>query len=539
MPLALLLGVAALSGACGESGQRAQSQRPAEAGEGGGCLDCGEAGAPAQSGGGSEQAGSSGGGAAPAGRSGAPGTSGGEGGAPAAAAAPDLRLGRISISQTLEIPLMQAGQEVPEAMRPVPLVAGKRALVRAFVELTPEFAERALLGVLDLSSPSGDDTLISERVIAAPSLQEELSTTFVFEVQARDLEVTTTYRLRVLEADTTPLARFPETGELPLTARKREPFKLVLVPLVVTGQAPVAGAPELTALRARITALFPSTGVEVSVKAPLTLDYPLNGDGEGWDDALDDLYALRRSDQPARDVFYYGMLAPDTSYDSYCSGSSCIVGYSNVAEPNDEESRGSIGITVFQDGSGGDEAWDTLAHELGHAMGREHAPCGVDPEQRDPEYPYAPGHLGTVYGFDFDAMALIKPRQNRDIMGYCAPYWTSDYTYRALFERLEYIAGEGFRSRQWSPPESFRVARIGLDGKTTWRGERGSGQSMGRHRAIDLLDAAGRRVSGLDARVVRRDHSRGALIWLPRRALGQAGAVAVDLRPLGGSVLPL
>ncbi len=538
MLLALVLAAAAQAAACGQSEKRAQSQRPGSAaGEGGACAGCaGEAVAPAQGGtaapeqGGaaaSEQAGTDAGAAA------------GEAGAPPAPGL-DLKLSRISISQTLEIPLMQAGAEVPEAMRPAPLVAGKRGLVRAFVQLAPGFEARKLIGVLDLSSPSGDDTLLSERQITQTSKQDDLESTFVFDVKARDLEPTTTYRLRVLEADTTPVLRFPESGVLPLVAKQREPLKLVLVPMLVGSLAPLTGQAELRALRARLTALFPSTSVETSLAPPVTLNYAMDGDGAGWDDALEDLYALREQAMPPHDVFYYGMLAPSTSFDDYCTGTSCIVGYSNVAIASDEDSRGSIGVTVFPDGSGADEAWDTLAHELGHAMGRKHSPCDVD-GPTDRTFPYPAGDLGMVYGFDFDEMKLIRPTLFYDIMGYCAPFWTSDYTYRALFERLDYIAGESFRALAWlpTPPELFRVARVALDGRSTWRGERRRSTSPGESRTVDLLDAAAQRIGSIDARFVARDHSRGGLVWFAARGLAQSGAAAVDLRAFGGSVLPL
>ena len=464
---------------------------------------------------------------------GQPAVAGTAGSAPQAP--PALTLRSISISQTHELPLMEAGAVVATEQRPAPLVAGKRAMVRAFVDVEPGFEKRPLIGVLDLKTQQVTRTLVSRLTLGQSSLQDDLTTSFDFSVDARDLSASSTYRVRVLEEDTTPLARFPSEGYLEIDAKPLAPLELVLVPFISGGFAPTTGDEEIAALERRLLQLYPSTDVEVSLLPPVTLGYVVNGAGDGWDDALDEIYTQRAAAAPPRNVFYFGMLAPDASYSSYCADE-CILGYSNIADADDVDSRGSIGVTVFPDGSGTKDAWDTVAHELGHALGRDHAPCGLkDP---DPSYPYSGAGMGGIYGFDFEQMRLIKPKQYRDVMSYCAPIWISNYTYSGIFERLDYIGHEAFRTLSLGPSELFRLARIRRTGESLWLGDR-KRHGSATPQVVDLLDSAGQRVGSVVGQIVHVDHAPGGYVWLPLQQLQQSGAAGVDLRPLGGSVLPL
>lgn len=100
-------------------------------------------------------------------------------------------------------------------------------------------------------------------------------------------------------------------------------------------------------------------------------------------------------------------------------------------------------------------AWDTDmsyadwygTHELCHTFGRKHigVPRGVQPRD-DGEYPYDDGILSgdspRYVGLDFGdptlkiRMKALPANRHRDVMSYGAHQWLSDYTYRAVLERL-------------------------------------------------------------------------------------------------------
>ena len=86
---------------------------------------------------------------------------------------------------------------------------------------------------------------------------------------------------------------------------------------------------------------------------------------------------------------------------------------------------------------------EIMAHELLHNMEALHAPC-ARPENRslDYHYPHSEGQIGSV-GYDFRRKQLVAPSAGYDIMGnygaLCAPMWISDYTFsKTLSHRLNY-----------------------------------------------------------------------------------------------------
>ena len=92
-----------------------------------------------------------------------------------------------------------------------------------------------------------------------------------------------------------------------------------------------------------------------------------------------------------------------------------------------------------------------MAHELGHNYERYHVDCG-GPDNIDNGYPYVDGNgeacllddgsptdYGTHFGFDVTSQLPIHPDGPgvSDLMSYASRLWPSDYTWEALFSRVD------------------------------------------------------------------------------------------------------
>jgi hypothetical protein len=104
--------------------------------------------------------------------------------------------------------------------------------------------------------------------------------------------------------------------------------------------------------------------------------------------------------------------------------------------------RNGVGVSFV-----GDES--AIAHEVGHAFGRDHAPCDSsgrcdDPDSPDDSYPkygtYPSDSIGE-FGFDPVVNSVLDPASTFDFMGYSNPTWTSPYTYAALMGALPPTGG--------------------------------------------------------------------------------------------------
>jgi hypothetical protein len=158
---------------------------------------------------------------------------------------------------------------------------------------------------------------------------------------------------------------------------------------------------------------------------------PLDGPNAGpeWEKVLQEVFALRladaQSDPQVMNRYYHGIVRRP--------GGAGIAGIAYVATNPFSNALAAVSFDAVSARS------EVVAHEFGHNFGRRHAPCGIpagDPSL-DPGYPYAGAVIG-VTGYNYRTSSLIRSDGSwRDIMSYCDPAWSSDYTFDAVLAMRE------------------------------------------------------------------------------------------------------
>ena len=471
-----------------------------------------------------------------AGASESAGADDGGAGAGGAWVVPDgVAISEISFWQALRVPLELKGANVPPN---APLIVNKGGILRVYVAPDEGFQARPLSALLEFGGPTTAQPFESKKLIRGASVDGQFTSTFNFPLDASAVLPNSSYSVTLSDSsDGQVLDRFPKAGRADLGVVSVSPsnaLQLMIVPLTVAGIEPDISAPTLATFRARLLAMYPLAEVSISTHARITSEIAV-GPEKGWDELLDSLYALRAAETPAANVFYYGLFTPKQSFDDYCV-TNCTVGYSIIADADDVDSRGSVGLGIFSDGSNSD-APDTMAHELGHALGRDHAPCDVTLQDSGP-FPYPGGKIG-VWGFDSLNHSLLDPQAYGDVMGYCSPDWISDFTYRALFERLSSVNAELSAKSLWPTPtlNAYRRVLLRADGSLRW-GSRFTPSRVprGEIREVSLLGEDGSAVGAVAAAFQRFGDAPGGFLLVPEAVLdANSGIAAIRV---GSSLLP-
>ena len=152
----------------------------------------------------------------------------------------------------------------------------------------------------------------------------------------------------------------------------------------------------------------------------------------------------------------------------------------------------------------------TVTHEIGHNLSLGHAPCGLEPNGEDEDYPYADGSIGNEYGYFTSSRTRVNSAYDiYDVMSYCSPLFISRYYFSqagthllgrapATSAALTQTVARLSEPRSEPQPKEVLVISGTLDSSGTWRAKfltrtKGSQSQLaskpGQTYQLSLLDA--------------------------------------------------
>jgi hypothetical protein len=321
---------------------------------------------------------------------------------------------------------IQLNQGTQTLQGDIPAVAGRPALLRVIVRsdqpnsLNPMVRLRLFAG----------NTLIREDLLQRnangvpvnPDLSDPAQSWNVV-LPASDIVPNLRAEAYVDQDATVPDVATAQMTSVPLNPVTLAPLRIVFIPVHstirnATGNISVSNVDAfLTATRQWI----PSSTILPSFHSTYTtgLDLSLR---DAWSLLLAELQVIRIL-EGATDEYYHGIIP---NFPGIALGGLAF-------RPSSPASLSRTGLTYDGTLSGTSV---TLPHELGHNLGRRHAPCG-GPDGVDPLYPHSGALIGAL-PFDIVTSQLMPAGPLRDFMSYCHPRWASDYTYDGILQwRLE------------------------------------------------------------------------------------------------------
>ncbi len=336
----------------------------------------------------------------------------------------DVRLARVRSCGVGTVTSAYLTQAVQSTALPVPLVAGRDALLRVFVTASSATNEgiprvRATFYQGDMEThtvdiPGSATPIPTELADAEGSLAKSANVTIPGSVIQPGLEM-------VIEVDPDGTLdpalgvtnRMPETGRASVQVEAVPVLDLTFVPFlrpqdadssIVEIARSMAADPDTDEMLADTRAMLPVHGLDVKAHEPVltstTSVFALIGQTG----------LVRRMEGGTG---YYMGIMPER----------VVGGQSGVASLG-----GRVGFSVADP--------FVIAHELGHNLSLRHAPCG-GAGGPDRAFPQENGSIG-VWGYDSRGGGALVAPHVRDVMSYCGPpRWISDFSFaRALSHRV-------------------------------------------------------------------------------------------------------
>ena len=382
----------------------------------------------------------------------------------------------------------------------VPLITGRKTLIRAFWEIEPTWSAREVDAELLLVYPDGTgETIVRRRFVDQASTHDTLDGSFAWVLAPELVRPGMRYAIELFEAEidgtvdpATPSNRVPSVGTAAITlAPGQQRIRVTLVPFRHhfdgCQRQPPTDLDTVMSFVGALEASNPVQGVDL-VLHPTEL---WTGPMPNFTAVLERLIELRTDEDADPNMYYYGLVFP-------CDGGESGVGGRGYVPNGPTVENGTLRTSMGRwYANNRTAALSHFVHEIGHNQGRRHVPCTGNEANPDLAYPHEGGVLAR-WGFGIHDWTLHPPGETFDYMSYCHPRAPSDYTWKATLEIIEELTSWSYdRPPAEVPRTTLLVGSLRADGTQVWWTMLGPANVDGTHE-IELR-GGGRRLGMVSA----------------------------------------
>jgi len=375
-----------------------------------------------------------------------------DGAGPALEPARGITISAVDANPGVAIPVAIDGQWVEGPDRRAQIPKGRNTAFRVYVDVDEAiWVQREIEAHFTVINPEGEEEVYIETVdIGSDSSLTSLQSNFLFGVLAEFMVPGAEFRVELYEAggdyESLPAVESPPTateGDALIGIEPSEQnMKIVLVPVDYSfGGCTAAVDTSDEVIGQYEDAMFQMNGletIELAVHTPITVSDLDLTDPNDFFSFLNRIVALRASEAPDPNVYYYGLF--DNCGVCIGNGGGCLLGVAPGTPGSSMGEAGSRAAIGTQFLSGSEVGIDTFVHEIGHSQGRAHVACpGGGSAGPDPSYPHEDGGIG-VWGFGVTDFQIRNSSTHFDYMGYCNPTWVSDWQWKATYERIRELS---------------------------------------------------------------------------------------------------